>query len=40
MKEQLNVNFLGIGMISPFILASAPPARNREMIGRDVHFNN
>ena len=34
MKENLRTNFLGIEMPNPFMLASAPPARDREMIDR------
>lgn len=34
MKENLRTNFLGTEMPNPFMLASAPPARDREMIDR------
>ena len=34
MRENLRTNFLGIEMPNPFMLASAPPARDREMIDR------
>ena len=34
MRENLRTNFLGVEMPNPFMLASAPPARDRDMIDR------
>ncbi len=34
MTEKIRTDFLGIEMPNPFMLASAPPSRNREMIDR------